>query len=398
TLYRTEFRLSLVFCPCSSIYRNKFLISLILCPITNIYRTNFPDFTILCPIPSVYRTKFLLSAFLCPITSMYRTSFLLSAILCPIPSIYRTSFLLSAILCPIPSIYRTNFPNFTIFCPISGLPPCHSTESPTFPSSLSTLTSPTISIYICPVFNIDWLVIVSRHALYNYIDHYVILKITKMEVLQMGILSVVTPMIAIFLAIVTRRVIISLFISIWVGGMFYPAGEPFSVIGSTVTWMKYVMIDDWNARFFVLTALLGVGAAFMYKTGGSEGLIRLLEDKLTTKRRVLFLPYILGILVFFNDYANSVIVGNASKDITGKNKVSREKLAYVLDATSAPMATIGPVSDWIGYQVSIIAGAFAAVSITGIEPYYAFLQSIPWNFYSILSLAAVGMFIVMGRD
>src|SRR5699024_10170080 len=265
-------------------------------------------------------------------------------------------------------------------------PPCHSTESPPlFPrsSSLSTLTSLIISIYICPVFNINWLVIVSRHALYNYIDHYVILKITKTEVLQMGILSVVPPLIAIFLAIVTRRVIISLFISIWVGGIIYTGGDPFSGLGYTFTWMKDVMIDDWNARFLVLTALLGVGAAFMYKTGGSEGLIRLLEDKLTTKRRVLFLPYILGILVFFNDYANSVIVGNASKDITGKNKVSREKLAYVLDATSAPMATIGPVSDWIGYQVSIIAGAFAAVSITGIEPYYAFLQSIPWNFYSI---------------
>src|SRR5690625_5697562 len=116
-----------------------------------------------------------------------------------------------------------------------------------------------------------------------------------------------------------------------------------------------------------MTALLGVGAAFMYKTGGSDGLIRILESKLTTKRRVLFLPYILGILDFFNDYANSVIVGNASKDITGKNKESREKVAYVLDSTSAPMATIRPVSDWIGYQVSIIAGAFASAVIIGVE-------------------------------
>src|SRR5699024_259268 len=102
---------------------------------------------------------------------------------------------------------------------------------PLSPSPLSTLTSPTISIYIYPVFNINWLVIVSRHALYNYIDHYVILKITKMEVLQMGILSVVPPLIAIFLAIVTRRVIISLFISIWVGGIIYTGGDPFSGLG-----------------------------------------------------------------------------------------------------------------------------------------------------------------------
>ena len=214
----------------------------------------------------------------------------------------------------------------------------------------------------------------------------------------MGILSIVPPLVAIILAIVTRRVIISLFISIWVGGIIYTSGDPFTGLAYTFTWMKDVMVDDWNARFLVMTALLGVGAAFMYKTGGSNGLIRILESKLTTKRRVLFLPYILGILVFFNDYANSVIVGNASKDITGKNKVSREKLAYVLDSTSAPMATIGPVSDWIGYQVSIIAGAFASAAIVGVEPYYAFLQSIPWNFYAILSLVAVPTFILMNRD
>lgn len=213
----------------------------------------------------------------------------------------------------------------------------------------------------------------------------------------MEVLSIVPPLVAVALAIVTRRVIISLFISIWVGGIIYTGGNPFSAVGYTFTWMKDVMIDDWNARFLVMVALLGIGAAFMYKTGGSLGLIRVLEKKLNTKRKVLFLPYILGILIFFNDYVNSVIVGNASKDITGKNKVSREKLSYILDTTSAPMATIGPVSDWIGYQVSLIAGALATLSIVGMEPYFEFLKSIPWNFYALLSLFAVPM-IIMGKD
>src|SRR5690625_2456 len=104
----------------------------------------------------------------------------------------------------------------------------------------------------------------------------------------MGILSIVPPLVAIILAIVTRRVIISLFISIWVGGIIYTSGDPFTGLAYTFTWMKDVMVDDWNARFLVMTALLGVGAAFMYKTGGSNGLIRILESKLTTKRRVLF--------------------------------------------------------------------------------------------------------------
>src|SRR5690625_4425203 len=92
------------------------------------------------------------------------------------------------------------------------------------------------------------------------------------------------------------------------------------------------------------------------------------------------------------------MVGNTLKNITGKNKVSREKLAYVRDSTSAPMSTIGPVSDWIGYQVSIIAGAFASAVIIGVEPYYAFLQSISWNFYAILSFFAVSTFILMNLD
>lgn len=213
----------------------------------------------------------------------------------------------------------------------------------------------------------------------------------------MSILSILPPIIAVVLAIVTRRVIISLFISIWVGGIIYAGGNPFSAVGHTFTWMKDVMIDDWNARFLVMVALLGTGAAFMFKTGGSQGLVRVLEKKLDTKKKVLFLPYLLGIIIFFNDYVNSVIVGNASKDITGRKKVSREKLAYVLDTTSAPMATIGPVSDWIGFQVSLIAGALASAAIVGIEPYFAFLQSIPWNFYALLSLLAVPMLII-GKD
>lgn len=213
----------------------------------------------------------------------------------------------------------------------------------------------------------------------------------------MDFLSIIPPIVAVVLAIVTRRVIISLFISILIGGVIVAGGNPFSAVAYTFTWMKDVMIDDWNARFLVMVALLGVGAAFMFKTGGSDGLIRVLEKKLTSKRKVLFLPYVLGIVIFFNDYVNSIIVGNASKDITGKNKVSREKLAYILDTTSAPMATIGPVSDWIGFQVSIIAGAMAGVAIIGIEPYFAFLQSIPWNFYAILSLFAIPM-IILGKD
>ncbi len=212
-----------------------------------------------------------------------------------------------------------------------------------------------------------------------------------------GIWSIVPPLVAIGLAIYTKRVLISLFISIWVGGLIYAGGNPFAAVALTFTWMKDVMTDPWNARFIALTALLGAGAAFMFKIGGSYALTKALEKKLTNRRRAQMLGWVLGIVVFFNDYVNSVIAGNASKDINAKYNVSREKLAYILDATAAPMATIGPVSDWIGFQVSLIAAAFASISLVGAKPYFAFLKSIPWNFYSILSLIAVPM-IIWGKD
>ncbi|MDD3824145.1 MAG: Na+/H+ antiporter NhaC family protein [Sphaerochaetaceae bacterium] len=212
-----------------------------------------------------------------------------------------------------------------------------------------------------------------------------------------GIWSIVPPLVAVALAILTRKVVISLFVSIWIGGLIFSMGNPFGATAMTFTWMKDVMVDSWNARFLVLVALLGIGAAFMYKVGGSYALTRSLEQKLNNRKRAQFFAFILGIVVFFNDYVNSVIAGNASKDINARYRVSKEKLAYILDATAAPMATIGPVSDWIGFQVSLIAAAFVSMSMVETQPYFAFLSSIQWNFYSILSLVAVPLFI-FGKD
>lgn len=213
----------------------------------------------------------------------------------------------------------------------------------------------------------------------------------------MEFLSVLPPLVAVVLAILTKRVLMSLFISIWVGGIIAADGNPVLAVSKTFTWMKDVMVDPWNARFLVLIALLGAGAALLYKIGGTQALIVNFEKKLTNGKRSLLFAYILGIIIFFNDYVNSVIVGNATKDLTGKHRVSREKLAYVLDATAAPMATIGPISDWIGFQVSLIAAAFVSINLVDGQPYFTFLKSIPWNFYAILSLAAV-LTVILGKD
>ncbi len=210
-----------------------------------------------------------------------------------------------------------------------------------------------------------------------------------------ALISLLPPLAAVVLALATRRVNISLFVSIWIGGWIF-TGNPIEGIAQTFSWFAEVMTDEWNARFLVLVSLLGAGAAFMHRTGGSQALAIWLAKRVSTSRGSLLLTWTLGVVVFFNDYVNSVIVGNASRELTAKHKVSREKLAWVMDATSAPMATIGPVSDWIGYQVSLIAGAFTVISLTSEEPYWVFLQSIPWNFYSLLCLISVPMILVMG--
>lgn len=212
-----------------------------------------------------------------------------------------------------------------------------------------------------------------------------------------GLWSIVPPLVAVILAIITRKVVISLFFSVWVGGLIYSGGNPLAAVALSFTWMKDVMVDGWNARFLVLVAFLGIGAAFMYKIGGSYALVRALKNKINTRRRAQMFGWVLGIVVFFNDYVNSVIAGNASKDINAQYRVSKEKFAYILDATAAPMATIGPVSDWIGFQVSLIAAAFVSMSFVETQPYFAFLSSIQWNFYSVLSLLAVPLFI-FGKD
>jgi len=212
-----------------------------------------------------------------------------------------------------------------------------------------------------------------------------------------GFWSIVPPLVAVGLAIWTKRVIFSLFISVWVGGLIFTGGHPLAAIAASFDWIKDVMIDPWDARFLVLTMLLGSGAAFMFKTGGSHALTRVLEKRLTNGKRSQLLAWILGIVVFFNDYANSVIVGNASRDINAKYRVSREKLSYILDSTASPMATFGPISDWIGYQVGLIGAAFIALKIVDVKAYFVFLQSIPWNFYCILSLIAVPM-LILGKD
>lgn len=210
-------------------------------------------------------------------------------------------------------------------------------------------------------------------------------------------LSILPPVVAIGLCLLTKQVITSLFISVFVGGLILSSGNPFSAVDISFTIMKEVMIDPWNARYLVLIMLFGGGTPLIYKSEGAFVLTKVLSKWLNSAKRAQLFSWMLGVVDFFNSDINAALVGSATKDINKRYNVSTEKLAYILDSTASSVSTFGPVSDWIGYQTSLIAAAIAALKVEAANPYSVFLKSMPWNIYCALAFLGVPM-IIYGKD
>lgn len=145
--------------------------------------------------------------------------------------------------------------------------------------------------------------------------------------------------------------------------------------------------------------LLGAGVGFIWKLGGSFAVRDYAAARLQSRRHASVSAWILGLLVFFNDYANTAIAGTAMQDVTDSHDISREKLSYIVDSTSAPVATF-MFSDWIAFQLSMIREGYAAAGITETAPaaFVVFLRSVPFNFYCLLAILMVGIVVISGRD
>ena len=133
------------------------------------------------------------------------------------------------------------------------------------------------------------------------------------------------------------------------------------------------------------------------KSGGTQGIVEKLSKYANSPRGGQLATWAMGILIFFDDYANSLIVGNTMRPFTDKLKISREKLSYIVDSTAAPVASIALVSTWIGFQVGLIGDAFAGLNLS-LNPYTSFLESIPFASYSILALIFVFLIGITLRD
>jgi Na+/H+ antiporter NhaC len=215
---------------------------------------------------------------------------------------------------------------------------------------------------------------------------------------EFGALSLVPPLLAIVLAIATRKAILSLFLGIWSGGVTLTGGIG---LGQTFGWITAAIGDSvFHAQIIVFTLLLGSAVAMMWRLGGSHAVRDWAIERIDTKRKAGVAAWLLGLLLFFDDYANTAVVGSTMKDVSDHLRVSREKLSYLVDSTAAPVATLA-ISSWVAFQLSMIESGYEATDLAASEipdAFGVFLQSVPYNMYSILAIVMVGIVVLSQRD
>lgn len=214
------------------------------------------------------------------------------------------------------------------------------------------------------------------------------------ETVSYGWFSIIPPLVAITLAFITKNVVLSLFIGIFSGAfMLQLADNNFimAIVQAFLSIVDYVLAslsDPWNAGIILQVLTIGGLIGLVTKMGGAKAVAENLAKKAKGPVSAQIITWILGIFVFFDDYANSLIVGPIMRPVTDKMKVSREKLAFVVDATAAPIAGIALISTWVGYEIGLINDAYASIGQT-VNAYGVFLDTIPYRFYNILMLLFV---------
>ncbi len=213
-----------------------------------------------------------------------------------------------------------------------------------------------------------------------------------------GILSIVPPLLAIFLALLVRQVIVSLLAGIYIGTIFIYNYNPLTALLRLIdTYLMNVLVNPDNMAIIVFSMLFGGVVGLISNNGGTKGMANVVIKFAKNRRSGLVSTWLLGLFIFFDDYANTLIVGNLMRPITDKFKVSREKLSFIVDSTSAPVASIVLISTWIGYEVGLINDGLKLIGSTE-SAYEVFISTIPYRFYPITMIFFVFLVIWMRRD
>ncbi|NIM20666.1 MAG: Na+/H+ antiporter NhaC family protein [Candidatus Latescibacteria bacterium] len=216
-----------------------------------------------------------------------------------------------------------------------------------------------------------------------------------------GVLTLLPPIMAILVALIFRQVIIALFMGVWMGAFFV---NDFQLVRGFFYVVDHYTVDALagesgadHVAVSVFTLLLGGMVGIFSKMGGTQGIVNKIATIATTPRRGQLSTWLMGIAIFFDDYTNTLIVGNTMRPLTDKLRISREKLSYIVDSTAAPVAAIGVISSWIGFEISLIKDAFDSLNVDR-NPLTTFVSSIRYSYYPILTILFVLMIASTRRD
>jgi Na+/H+ antiporter NhaC len=220
-------------------------------------------------------------------------------------------------------------------------------------------------------------------------------------VVNSGVISIMPPLVAIAGALAFRQVLPALFIGLWFGAVAVNGDFPFALWSGLLDTVQIYVVgaiaNKDHAAIMAFTFMIGGMVGIVSRSGGMLGVVNHISGFANTGRRAQLGTAGLGLAFFFDDYTNTLVVGNTMRAVTDRLKVSREKLAYIVDSTAAPVACIALVTTWIGYEVGLIDAAIASIDELQ-EPYSIFLHSIAYSFYPILAIAFVFMVTSSGRD
>ena len=210
-----------------------------------------------------------------------------------------------------------------------------------------------------------------------------------------GLLALIPPVVAITLCFVTKQVLVSMFAGLFAGALVICGWNPLSAVAYSLQTLADNMAD--NVILLMFTLFMGVGISFIWKLGGSFALAEAAKRRFKKRRSVCLGTWGLGMLCSVNDCLVAAVDGNVFRDICKDYRISSEKFSYVLDSTAAPAAALF-ISDWIAYQISMIGQGLDAAGIEGVSAVSAYVNGLPFNMYSILTLIFVGMMMYTGRD
>lgn len=203
------------------------------------------------------------------------------------------------------------------------------------------------------------------------------------------VVALIPPIIAIVLALLTKEVYLSLFVGIFSGSLLYTFFQPVATVSKTFELMISKVADSWNVGIILFLVMLGIMVSMMNKAGGTRAYGEWACRKIKSRTGASLATFALGAMIFVDDYFNCLTVGSVMRPVTDKQKVSRAKLAYLIDATAAPICIIAPISSW--------AAAVTSVAPEG-EGLSLFIKSIPFNFYALLSIIMIIAITLMKFD